>query len=106
MPSTAVRRSASWSPAPLTVTTKFAVAVLPPRSVAVHVTGVSPMANRPPADGAQSASGAGWRSSVVVTVYGTVVPDALVALTVIWPGTVIVGAVVPYGVGSHASPVP
>src|SRR3954451_10542953 len=95
MPSTAVRRSASWLSAPLTVTTKLAVAVLPPRSVAVQVTEASPIANRPPAGGAHTGVGAGRRSSVVVTVYGTVVPEGPVALTVICRRTVIVGGVVP-----------
>src|SRR5829696_3356049 len=74
MPLTVVRRSASWSSAPRTVTTKLAVALLAPRSVAVQVTEVSPVANRLPADGTHTALGAGRRSSVTVTVYETVVP--------------------------------
>src|SRR3954449_2059882 len=105
MPFTAVRRSASWLSAPLTVTTKLAVAVLFPRSVAVHMTDVSPILNKLPADGVQTRSGAGGRSSVAVTVYGTVAPDGLVALTVMCPGTTIVGGVVPFNVGSPGAPV-
>src|SRR3954471_18233148 len=106
MPSTAVRRSASWLVAPLTVTTKLAVLVLPPRSVAVHVLEVSPIANRLPTAGVQTRLGAGARSSVAVTPYGTVAPDEAVACTVMLATTSIVGAIVPYGVRSQTSPVP
>jgi len=62
-------------------------------SVARQVTVVSPIEKRLPELGEQATSGEGSTLSVALTLNVTTTPDRLVAVRVIAPGTVIVGAV-------------
>jgi hypothetical protein len=60
--------------------------------VARQVTVVSPIGKRLPEPGEQVTTGEGSTLSVAVTLNVTTTPDRLVAVRVIGPGTVIVGA--------------
>src|SRR4029079_9715628 len=92
--STRVRRSPSCALAPRTVTVKLAVDLLPAWSNAEQVTVVAPMAKVDAGGGAQLAMTGPSTSSVAKAVYVTGAPDADVASTVMFGGTVIVGGTV------------
>src|SRR4051812_24998892 len=77
-----------------TTTLKDFVDELPLASVAVHVTGVVPMANFVPEAGVQATVGFGSCESVATEVYVTVAPLRSVVLTTTGAWSAMVGAVV------------
>ena len=78
-----------------TVTVKvLAAEVLPAASFAVQLTVVVPSGKVEPEAGEHVTVGEGSMTSVAVAVNETTAPDAPVASTVLFPGTVSIGAVV------------
>src|SRR5262245_2750680 len=90
---TAAARSTSCSIAPRTWTTKLAVATFPDASVAVQITGVSPIRNCEPEGGVLTTAGTGSMVSTAVTAYSTKLPPGEVASTTKPSGTVRTGNV-------------
>src|SRR5688500_10727663 len=86
-------RSTICSAAPFTVTRNMDAAVFPAASVAEQLTETRPMENTVPEAGLHDADAAP-DSSVAVTIYVTMAPAGLVALTAKSAGTIKAGGVV------------
>src|SRR5262249_31215532 len=91
---TKAAKSAICSGAPCTLTWNVAVAELPLKSVATHVTRVVPMANTLPDGGVHCTVGLGSTGSVAVAVKVNIAPAGLVAFSTVSEGTVNVGGTV------------
>ena len=79
---------------PETVTEKVALAALPALSTLVQVTVVTPMGNVLPEGGVHVAGSAPDTASLADAVKFTTAPEALLACTMMFPGTVSAGGVV------------